>query len=50
MYSYESLLKKTNIEDTLENRKYLKSIVHSLIKNDQAKIEKQLLQEFRQFA
>jgi len=43
MYSYESLLKKTNIEDTLENRKYLKSIVHSLIKNDQAKIEKQLI-------
>lgn len=43
MYSYDDLIKKINIDNNSENRKYLKSIVNALVKKDDAKIERQLI-------
>lgn len=44
MYSYNELLKKLKIVNTLENRKYLKSIIHALLKNNDAEVINQLIE------
>ena len=44
MYNYDYLLNKLKIDNTLENRKYLKSIIHALIKNNDAMVIKQLIE------
>ena len=44
MYSYDELLKKLKIVNTLENRKYLKSIIHALLKNNDAEVINQLIE------
>ena len=41
MDNYDSLLEKLKLECTSDNRKYLKAIVHALIKNGDAKLIKQ---------
>ena len=43
MYSYDKLIEKIGIDNNSENRKYLKSIVNALVKNNDAKIERQLI-------
>lgn len=43
MYSYNDLIYKLKILDNATNRKLLKAIINALIKNGDAKIEKQLI-------
>ena len=44
MYSYDELLKILKIVNTLENRKYIKSIIHALLKNNDAEVINQLIE------
>lgn len=43
MYNYDILLKKLKLENNDKNRKYIKAIVHALIKNGDAEIIKQAI-------
>lgn len=43
MASYDTLLKKLEMDNTFENRKYLKAIVHALLKNGDGVVEKQAI-------
>jgi len=43
MYNYNNLLEKLKIDNTSNNRKYLKAIIHALLINNDAEVMKQLI-------